>query len=183
MSNEPEPSRVASDRVDSSDVDETLVRDVLRIARRLVVKMTGNAEKAEDLAQLALLKYLQLDENKRQQIRNPYAYLYTLMQHELLNEIGKERAHLIDSITSLTPETIGPSRAASAEGVHVAVLLREIWNQVNAEDRRLLELFSFGYDGPEIAQRLNISNAAARQRISRLKSKIKAILIEKDCLS
>jgi RNA polymerase sigma factor (sigma-70 family) len=183
MSNEREPSSIVSPRVDSSEIDENLIRDVLRSARGLVVKMTGNTEKAEDLAQLALAKYLQLDESKRQEIKNRLAYLYRLMQHELLNEIRKERSHLIDSTASLSDETLGPSSASSAESVEVAVLLREIWRKINVEDRRLLELINFGYSSTEIAQRLDISEDAARQRISRLKNKVKAILVEKEYLT
>jgi RNA polymerase sigma factor (sigma-70 family) len=176
MSNERESSNLTSAKVDLPEIDDELAREVLRSARSLALRMTGRLDGAEDLRQVALLKYLQLDEKTRREIMNPRAYLSQVMKNELLNRIRKEKEHLTDSVETLERE---PTDAYPPEHIDVAILLREIWDRIDGPDRQLLELMNFGFKGSEIARILNISDDAARQRISRLKNKIKVILCEK----
>lgn len=154
-------------------IDEKVTNNSLRIARYVVQRMTGSLEAAEDLRQTALLKYFQLDENSRIQIRNPNAFLFKVMKNEVLNWYRKERP----VIEPLADEDL-EGRFADSSHLDDELLLREIWSQFEGEDRRLFELLTFGYTGKEIARRLGTSQDAARQRVSRLKAKIKGILDE-----
>ena len=158
-------------------VDEKVTNNSLRIARYVFQVMNGSGETAEDLRQTALLKYFQLDEISRLQIRNPNAFLYRVMKNEVLNWHRKERPVTFSHIESLTSEDL-ERRFADSSHLNDELLLREIWSQVEGEDRRLFELLTFGYTGKEIARRLGTSQDAARQRVSRLKAKIKGILDE-----
>lgn len=158
-------------------IDEKVTNNSLRIARYVAQRMNGSLETAEDIRQTALLKYFQLSKTKRLQIRNPNAFLYKVMRNEVLNWNRKERPVTFSHIESLTSEDL-ERRFADASHLDDELLLREIWSQVEGLDRRLFELLTFGYTGKEIARRLGISEDAARQRVSRLKGKIKAILEE-----
>ena len=162
-------------KAELAGIDEKVTNNSLWIARHVVKAMTGSLETAEDLRQTALLKYFQLDENSRAQIRNPNAFLFKVMKNEVLNWYRKARS--VSHIESLEDEDL-ERRFADTSRLDDQLLLREIWSQVEGEDRRLFELLTFGYTGKEIALRLGISQAAARQRVSRLIAKIKAILEE-----
>ena len=155
-------------------LDEKVTDNSLRIARHVVLAMTGSLETAEDLRQTALLKYFQLDENSRIQIRNPNAFLFKVMKNEVLNSYRKERPVTLESVAGEDLDR----RFADTSHLDDELLLREIWSQVEGEDRRLFELLTFGYTGKELALRLGISQDASRQRVSRLIAKIKGILEE-----
>jgi RNA polymerase sigma-70 factor (ECF subfamily) len=139
--------------------------------------MNLSLEMAEDLGQTGLLKYLQISEDQRRRIRSPRAYLYRIIRNELLNQIRKEDPRAIISLESVETNEMGFQFAEDASSVEIGLMLKEVWTALEGDDRRLLELLTFGYNGREMALRLGVTEDTARQRVSRLKAKLKAILV------
>jgi|SRR5829696_3008570 len=159
---------------DAKEFWEDLGPDVLRTARYLVRKASLASDLAEDIVQLALLKYHQLDREKRNKIVNRKAYLAEIVRHEIANYLRDKNINA----TSLVGDEPTLKSTSDERDIENRILLQEIWNKLEDEDRRLLELMIFNYSGIELAWRLGISKDAARQRTHRLKAKLKVMLTE-----
>ena len=151
-----------------------------KIARIVLRKMNRDLQETEDLVQTALLRLYQIDAKRRSEIKDSNAYLYRLMINEVLNRTRKQRSYVV-SLDSLETQDLLASNRNLVENpdFNISLLLRELWRQFESEERRLFELIIFGYNSKEIALRLDISEEAARQRVSRLKAKIRANLAGK----
>ena len=142
----------------------------LHTARFLLHKTNLPSDLAEDIAQQAMLQYLAIS---KQDVKNPKAYLFSIVKNEMINRLREEQEN--DSLDN--PEGIELNRYTSiTNDLDSHVLVREIWAKLAGEDRRLFELLILDYRGPELARRLGITEAAARQRTSRLVAKLKTML-------
>jgi RNA polymerase sigma factor (sigma-70 family) len=159
--------------------DEQLIDGALRTARFVLRELNQPLDAAEDLRQVGLLKYFEIDRATRSQIQNKKAYLYRIMRNNMLNQIRKEKNVVLESLESLESKSVESQMIVTTGAVETAALLDEVWSEIETDDRRLFELLSFGYTGREVAFQLDISNEAARKRVSRLKAKIREILVEK----
>jgi len=159
---------------DAKELWEDLGPDALRTARYLLRKASLASDLAEDIVQLALLKYHQLGREKRSKIVNHKAYLAEIVRHEIANYLRDKNTNA----TSLVGDTPTLKSTSDERDIENRILLQEIWSELEDEDRRLLELMIFNYSGPELAWRLGISKEAARQRTHRLKAKLKVMLTE-----
>src|SRR5260370_16203841 len=142
--------RVTNEEVDLESVSPQLARYALQ-------RMNLSLEMAEDLGQTGLLKYLQISEDQRRRIRNPRAYLYRIIRNELLNQIRKEDPRAIISLESVETNEMGFQFAEDASSVEIGLMLKEVWTALEGDDRRLLELLTFGYNGREMAARLGVT--------------------------
>lgn len=160
--------------------DKDFQRRLQQIARIVLRKMNRDLQETEDLVQTALLRLYQIDAKRRSEIKDSNAYLYRLMINEVLNRMRKQRSYDV-SLDSLETQDLVASNPNLAENpdYNISLLLRELWRQFEGEERRLFELITFGYNSKEIALRLEISEEAARQRVSRLKAKIRTNLAGK----
>lgn len=53
------------------------------------------------------------------------------------------------------------------------ILVKQFYDTCSEDERSLLRLYIFGYEGTEIARNLSISHVAARQRVARLVEKFR----------
>lgn len=159
---------------DAKELWEDLGTDALRTARYLVRKASLASDLAEDIVQLALLKYHQLGSEKRSTIVNRKAYLAEIVRHEIANYVRDKNINA----ASLVGDAPTLKSASDERDIENRILLQEIWNKLEDDDRRLLELMIFNYSGHELAWRLGISKEAARQRTHRFKAKLKVMLTE-----
>jgi len=157
--------------------DRELTDKALVTARAVLRELDRPLEAAEDLRQSALLKYFQINQSKRAQLQNKKGYFYFIMRNVVLNQIRSEKKLNIQSLEVLEhPEQ---QLVITQRSVEAATLLRELWGEIEADDRRLLELMLCGYTPGEVAVKLGISSDAGRKRMSRLRARIKALMGEK----
>jgi RNA polymerase sigma factor (sigma-70 family) len=156
-----------------------LEKDVLQIARYLLRSMNLPLDMADDLGQTVLLRYLHVNAEERKHIRNLKGYLYRMMKNQLLNQIKKEKLPIVTSLDSAEMEhpNLDNELVANSSDIELGVLARQVWNQLGPDDRQLFDLLTFGFSGRELAFRLGVSDDAARQRVSRLKVKLNAMLV------
>jgi RNA polymerase sigma factor (sigma-70 family) len=155
------------------DLSTELRPAVLRTARYLVRKASLGSDLAEDLVQVALLKYHKLGTEKRRTIVNHKAYLTEIVRNEILNYLNRNAPATESFEAGAMLES-----TSNEQEIENRILVREIWNKLEGEDRRLFELLTFDYSAAELAYRLSISSEAARQRTHRLKAKLKVMLTE-----
>jgi RNA polymerase sigma factor (sigma-70 family) len=166
---------------DQEPVSDTLLMNyALQSARFFIHRMKLPNDLAEDIAQDAVLKYHQFGK-RQQQIKNRRAYVHSIVKNQILDhlrhEAGGHYVSLEPSETQQTPLVAEPTVAAQA--IESRILVHEIWRHLDQSDRTLFELLMLGYRGNELAHRLMISSAAARQRTRRLITKIKPFLTGK----
>jgi RNA polymerase sigma factor (sigma-70 family) len=156
---------------------EKLKEYALRTARRLLVRWPNLPfDMDEDLCQQALERYYKLDEDSRKNIINLKAYLYRVIKNLITDYIRVQHpASLVQSDSTEYAEPKAPDESRTVEFV---ILLREVWSRLKDDERHLLELMIHDYSSKELALRLEISEEAARQRTSRLRSKLEGLLIQ-----
>ncbi|HZN09078.1 MAG TPA: sigma-70 family RNA polymerase sigma factor [Pyrinomonadaceae bacterium] len=100
-------------------------------------------------------------------IDNPKAYIYTVLSRATRRQDAYDRKRDDRDIDEFANHSdgVGHNPAKAAES---AILLKELFETLPPEGRHLLELLIKGLSGREIALELGITEAAARQRISRL---------------
>lgn len=175
----------AAESKGSTTGEVELGKEVLQIARYLSRRMNLPLDMADDLGQTTLLRYLYIDPEERKQIRNRKAYLYQMMKNQVLTQIKKEKPRVLTSLDSAETEhpNLNSELVDNSSDIELGVLARQVWNQLGPDDRRLFDLLTFGYSGRELAFKLGVSADAARQRVSRLKVKLNAMLTNEEPLS
>jgi RNA polymerase sigma factor (sigma-70 family) len=158
--------------------DASLARHVLKIARVVAWKLNISTDAAEDLQQRSLLRYYELPEAKRIQINNPKAYLNRIIKNEAINFLREQNPDSVIPSDNLEDTFDALQTPDYYERIELNILLHEVWDKLEGEDRLLFELQMLDYRGNELALRLGVSPQTARQRVSRLRGKLKEILNE-----
>ena len=163
----------------SANTDAELQQYVLRKARLLIARSANlPSDAAYDLRQRAFLRYYKLTDEQREQIKDPRAYLYSIIKNEFFDYIQEQG---IGSITQLEAAEERGSRFQTPDerkSIESNILLQAIWAQLDGEEQRLFDLMIQGYTSKELALRIGISPSAARKRISRLRDVLKELLTE-----
>ena len=154
--------------------EEELGKVAPRLARLALRKMNMPLNMAEDLGQTGLLKYFQMNKERRGEIEDKKAYLYRIIRNELLNQFRKEKPYVFTSLETLQAELVVPPSVVRHEEITQA--LGVVWSNLEGDDRRVFRALVLGYTGPELACELGLSENAARQRVARFKIKLKRIL-------
>lgn len=128
---------------------------------------------AEDVSQTVMLILSKMPKEKLVQIDNLEAYVYTMARNEAIR-FGSKPQHYQENLDSHS--TAYSDGSTGAEHVEQTVLLNEIWAQLNPEDREILQLTIFGCGAKEIGERLGITPVAARQRLSRLRGRLRQLV-------
>jgi len=159
---------------DCVDPREVVVRyrvEMFRFARSL----TRNDADAEDLAQSAALRALESDA-----LRDPQrakAYLFTILRN-LATDQARRRARIV-----MEPRADLPEAPSTDESVDEMLARADDWAEPRAAMAELPELhrqilhlrFAEELDNAAIAQRLHITEHAARQRVYRAMQALRAI--------
>ena len=184
-----EEVRAVIDRVLAGDADafEVLVAANQRKVYNLCLRMTGNAEDAEDLAQEAFFRaYQNLASYKGESAFS--AWLYRLTSNVCIDHLRRERKREKSSLTYLDEsgapqeidipdERFAPER--TLERRQVGERIQEGLDTLTPEHRKILilrELGGLSYD--EIAARLGLSAGTVKSRISRARQSLSKFLLE-----
>lgn len=129
---------------------------------------------AEDIRQNVLKALLIADRTAE----NPEAYLSVMVRNEVFRYLKKTNHVDVDIDEADNAEfdryfAVQPTQQSDSEA---KVLLSEIWKNLDEDNRHILNFLIFGYTQKEISVILNITHEAARQRVSRLKIKIKDLV-------
>ena len=159
---------------DGNDMEGTLDAglDVFRSVRPrlfgIAYRMLGSASEAEDIVQDAWIRWQGTD---RSSVQDPPAFLATVTTRLAINALQSARARRETYIGPWLPEpvdttndpTLGAERA-EALGFAVLVMLERLTPTERAA-YVLREAFAYGY--PEICEIVQVSEAGARQLVSR----------------
>lgn len=170
---------ISRDAVECFAGESELAGQAIQIAWWIVQKMNLPRDSAEDLAQQGLLKYFQLSWTQRGAIENRRAYLYQIIRNEAASQAYANRHSIVRPVMDDGGEWKAEEFGAFYhQCIEFSILAREVFDQLEPDERSLCEMLVVGYQGSELGFRLGISSEAARQRVSRLRNKLKQRLIE-----
>lgn len=140
----------------------------------LAYRMLGSVTDAEDAVQDAFLRW---NRHPRREVRNPRAYLTTLVTRLCIDALTSARAQRESYVGPWLPEPLIVDEADPSESVGMAdslslaflVLLEELSPPERAAFL-LHDVFDFGYE--EIAEILHRTQPACRQLVSRARSSV-----------
>lgn len=141
-------------------------------------EITGSIADAEDVVQETYLRWAELDDDTRSQIRNARAYLARIASRQALNRLRSQSRRREDYVGPWLPEPLVTSPDIAddvvlAESVSTAMML--VVQSLSPDERAVFvlhEVFGFAYD--EIAESIGKSAAAARQIGHRARSHVQA---------
>ena len=165
--------RRARDRAGLADFTEH--RDLLFTVG---YEITGSIADAEDVVQESYLRWDELDDDARAQIRNPRAYLAQIATRQALNRLRSRSRQREDYVGPWLPEPLvtAPDIADDvvlADSVSMAMML--VVESLSPDERAVFvlhEVFGFAHD--EIADAIGKSPAAVRQIAHRARSHVTA---------
>lgn len=157
--------------------DPELYRRLVSSSHRAAYDLGLSQSATEDVSQTVMLTLSKIPKEKLVQIENLEAYVYRMAQNEAIRFSAKAK-HYEGELDSNSAAFSDGSTGASY--VEHRVLLKEIWTHLNAEEREILQLTIFGCGAKEIADRLGTTHDAARQRIFRLRKRLRQLVFGSD---
>lgn len=131
----------------------------------VLARKYGGEQSSEDIAQNAMLHYLNADE----EIRQPKAWMRTVVRRECSRHFARKRRRR--ELAELLP------RARSGMTlIEWEVLVKEVFNEVNERDRQLLALKLAGFSYGEIADRMDVPEDSVGTLVSRAFAHARRIL-------
>lgn len=133
-------------------------RQILELLQYALVlaRQYGGEQNSEDIAQKAMLHYLDADK----EIRQPKAWLRTVVRRECSRHFARKKRRR--ELAELLPR--GKSGMSLIEW---KVLVKEVFSEVNERDRQLLALKLAGFSYAEIADRLDVPEDSVGTLVSR----------------
>lgn len=145
--------------------------------RGLAYRMTGSLADAEDVVQEAYLRWNGADTAS---VREPRAFLATLVTRLCLDQLKSARARRETYVGPWLPEPVLDTQALAADAMtelaqDVSVALMLALERLSPVERAAFLLHDvFGYDHPEIAEMLGKSPAACRKLTERARVHVRA---------
>ena len=141
-------------------------------------EITASVADAEDVVQESYLRWSEISDDDRAQVRNPKAYLASIATRQALNRLRAQSRRREDYVGPWLPDPLvtAPDIADDvvlAESVSIAMML--VVESLTPDERAvfvLREVFGFGYD--EIAVAIGKTAAAVRQIGHRARSHVQA---------
>ena len=160
---------------DGGLTDFALHRDLLFT---VAYEVTGSVADAEDVVQDSYLRWREISDSDRSQIRNPKAYLAAIATRQALNRLRSQSRRREDYVGSWLPEPLvtAPDIADDvllAESVSMAMML--VVESLSPDERAVFvlhEVFGFAHD--EIADAIGKSTPAVRQIAHRARNHVRA---------
>lgn len=152
-------------------------RRVSRIVRRVLFNLRMPDSAVDDVCQAVLIRLLALKDDPALEIRNLDAFLFTIARNEALRfrEKAGDKLHVPFEEDQITPGL--SDNLSELRRIESGVLLRNIWKRLSDEERDIFQLLIIGYDGKEMALRLGVKHDVARKRVSRLREKLRELLL------
>lgn len=158
----------------SPELDSRLSGYVRRSLRDLNLPHTA----FDDIRQEVLLKLMPLSDERWEEIENVDGYLFTVVRNEA-RRFRERTTHSSEISVDQEESRIQLSDYASdARRIESGILLRDVWKKLSAEERQIFQLMIIGYNDKEMALRLGISHTNARKRVSRLRARIRGLMLE-----
>jgi len=158
--------------------DPELHRRLVSSSQRAAHDLGLSQSAAEDVSQTVMLTLSKLPKEKMAEILNLEAYVYKMARNEAISFLQTKAEHIEEQLDAGSLRDSDSFR--DADRVEQRVLLKEIWTHLNADDREILQLMIFGCGAKEIAERLGTSHDTARQRISRLRKRLRQLVFDTD---
>lgn len=119
-----------------------------------------------------------LSDERWEEIENVDGYLFTVVRNEA-RRFRERTTHSSEISVDQEESRIQLSDYASdARRIESGILLRDVWKKLSAEERQIFQLMIIGYNDKEMALRLGISHTNARKRVSRLRARIRGLMLE-----
>ncbi len=141
-------------------------------------EITGSVADAEDVVQESYLRWREISDDARAQIRNPKAYLASIATRQALNRLRTQSRRREDYVGPWLPEPLitAPDIADDvvlAESVSMAMML--VVESLSPDERAVFVLHEvFGFTHDEIADAISKSAPAVRQIAHRARSHVQA---------
>jgi len=155
--------------------DPIFRQQLLESSRRIVRDMRLPESAAEDIYQSTLTILSGLSKERIEQIGNLAAYASKMARNVAIEFQQKTKHREFQSNEDLEGYS---DQFEDARRIEFRILLRDIWAQLDTEERELLRLIIFGYKPKQISRRFEISHDSARQKISRLRKKLRELIFE-----
>jgi RNA polymerase sigma factor (sigma-70 family) len=155
--------------------DPAFQHHLVAASRRVAHELGLPAAAAEDIYQSVLLTLSQFSSEKIQNIANLKAYAFKMARNEAIHLYVKNK-NLRDPIQA-NPNLYSDG-AEAAKRIEYRILLRDLWEHLDVEDRGIFQLIIFGYGAKEIANRLGISHDSARQKIVRFRKQLRKLIFD-----
>jgi RNA polymerase sigma factor (sigma-70 family) len=146
------------------------------LVRRFLYRFNLPDAAADDLRQQVVLKLISLPPERLNEITNLEAYVYTVALNEARRLRERSESHVQADLDE-AGNTFS-DHSVNAQRLESGILLRELWNALDEVDRRVLEFLILGYNDKELALRMGISHDSARKRVSRLRTKLKSLMVK-----
>ncbi len=159
--------------LNNRDRIETLFRRLLARAH-----VPNHLDVAQDLTQKGFENCGMVSDETWQSMMNPEGYVYTIVR----NLVKRTRAELARRREdSLDPSVIdrtsgGKPTQNPAEAEYSAIFLKEILRQLAPDEKILVEMMYREYTSREMADELNLTHDAVRQRVFRLRKKLAQLM-------
>ena len=140
---------------------------LVRVAR-YILKSFRLQDSTEDIMQILAVKCLGISDEKWGQIPNKKAYLAKAIRNQVI-DLCKE--HSLRN----RPLPMCPDPFTSIEAMEAGRLVQQLLPKLSPDEATLLELLFEERSADEIAEILGITSAAARQRSSRLRKKMRLL--------
>lgn len=141
-------------------------------------EITSSVADAEDVVQETYLRWSEISDDDRAQIRNPKAYLASIATRQALNRLRTQSRRREDYVGPWLPEPLitAPDIADDvvlAESVSMAMML--VVESLSPDERAVFVLHEvFGFTHDEIADAIGKSTPAVRQIAHRARSHVQA---------
>lgn len=123
------------------------------------------------------MKLMPLSADRWNEIENIDAYLYTVVRNEARRFWQNTQQELEISVETDEGQIQLSDYASDARRIESGILLRDIWKKLTSEERQIFQLLIVGYNDKEMAFRLGISHATSRKRVSRLRAKVRQMIL------
>jgi RNA polymerase sigma factor (sigma-70 family) len=157
------------------DQIETMFRSLLARA-----KVPNYLDVAQDLTQKGFENCGTVSDETWERVTNREGYVYTIVRN-LVNaactELQRRREEPLDPSMLDRAPYVNPTQNP-AEAEFSAIFLKEILNQLTAEERMLVGLLYREYTSREMAEELNLTYDAVRQRVFRLRKRLAQLMKE-----
>lgn len=166
--------------LDSEEIKSFLTPEIeskiTRYIRRIVRDLNLPEMEVEDIRQEVLIKLLAISNDRWNEIENVDGYLFKVARSQVLDHTRmlKRKLYEISLDEELEERIPTADYTSQARKTESGILLRHLSNSLKTpEERELLGLMIIGYNEKEIALRLGMTHVAARQRVTRLKAKLR----------
>ena len=154
------------------------LQDCLPALQRFALKLTRNADRADDLVQDCVERAL----NKQHLFdgQNLRSWMFTICRRVFLNQIRKEKSRGIQVDIENTPESRFSEKALQEEKMHFQDVV-ENFQKLPMNDKVILSLVVIeGLKYDEAASVLEIPVGTVRSRLSRARNKLAELMSEHD---